>query len=282
MSGVALGLAWLATGTAALGQTATPIDLTSGGSAQIGGAYFFPGQSSAVAGSGTFGSVVRIQANGSEQGYNSGSSPVMPDVKNGVNFRFGDFRVPANPGGMVNGVAYYSFSLDINEGNAPGNNLLSLDKLQFFVRTSDFSGSGADTANSYANLANSATKVYDMDATSDNTLLLNNTLVGGGSSSVDLVMLVPQSLFAAYGGSATNVFLYYQMGALGTYSSQTWTSDGGFEEWAAVSGLTFTIPAVVPEPGTVGAVGGVAVIFAGHCLAQYRRRRSMAGSVTAE
>jgi hypothetical protein len=32
-------------------------------------------------------------------------------------FSLRQFRVPANPGGTVNGVAYYSFALDIDEGS---------------------------------------------------------------------------------------------------------------------------------------------------------------------
>ncbi len=252
----------------ALGVTAMPevavgqtlYDLTQTGSLLVDQTYFFAGTPSAVAGSGSFGPMVRLQNNGSEQGYNSGGSPVMADVKNGINFHFANFRVPANPGGTVNGVAYYSFALDINEGSGGDNPYVSLDKLQFYVRSTDFSGTGGDTPNSLANLSSTATKVYDLDASGDKSLLFDGSLVGGGSSSVDVVMLIPQSVFAPYASSANNVFMYFQMGALGTSGGRSWSSDGGFEEWNAVSGLTFTIPQPVPEPGTVGAAAAVIAV----------------------
>lgn len=247
-------------------------DLTLGGSVKIGDAYFFPGATDAVAGSGTFGPFVRLQDNGVQDGYNSAGSPVMPDVKNGINFQFANFKVPANPGGMVDGVAYYSFSLDMNEGVSTGARYISLDRLQFFVRTADFT-TGADAPNSFAYLNSTATKVYDLDAGTDKTLLLDGALVGGGSSTVDVVMLIPQSFFAPYSETHKNVFMYFEMGALGTSGGKDYTSDTGFEEWNAVSGLAFTIPLAVPEASTVAAGGGLALIVAGHFVARYRRRR---------
>ncbi len=260
---------------AVVGQT--HYDLTKGGSLLVDQTYFFAGTPSAVAGSGSFGPVVRLQNNGSEEGYNSAASPVMADVKNGVNFRFADFRVPANSGGMVNGVAYYSFALDINEGSGGDNPFLSLDKLQFYVRSTDFSGTGGDTPNSVANLSSTATKVYDLDSGGDKSLLLDGSLVGGGSSTVDLVMLVPQSVFAPYTTSAHNVFLYFQMGALGTTAGHNWTTDSGFEEWNAVSGLTFTIPEPVPEPGTVGAAAAVIAVSGWSWYSRKRNRNRRPG-----
>lgn len=269
MAVVAVAVGLLAIPDVAVGQSL--FDLTQAGSLQVGQTYFFAGTPSAVAGSGSFGPFVRLQNSTSEEGYNSAGTPVMPDVKNGINFHFADFRVPANPGGMINGIAYYSFALDINEGSAGDNPFISLDKLQFYVRSTDFSGTGGDTPDSVANLTSTATKVYDLDAGSDKSILLNGSLVGGGSSTVDLVMLVPQSIFAPYASSANNVFLYFQMGALGTANGKDWTTQGGFEEWNAVSGLTFTIPDPVPEPGTIGAGAAVLAVSG---WSWYSRRRS--------
>jgi hypothetical protein len=240
----------------------------------IEGAYFFPGKPDAVTGSATLGSFVRIQNSTSEQGYNTGVTTAMPDVKAGASFHFADFKVPANPGGTVNGIAYYSFALDINEGPS-SQSLISLDKLQFFVRGFAFDSSPTNSGNTYFSLTNSATKVYDMDANGDRTLLLDGSLVGGGTSTVDLVMLVPQSVFAPYSSTSDNVFLYFQMGATGTSGGASYTSDGNYEEWNAVSGLTFTIPAQVPEPGTWGAIAVMTLAGVATWRSQKRKRQSV-------
>ena len=261
----------------------TQYDLTSGGSVAIDGTYFFPGQSSAVAGSGAFGPFVRLQNNVAEQGYNSASSPVMSDVKNGINFRFANFRTPANPAGKVNGVSYYSFALDINEGSSTANRYVSLDKLQFYVRATDFTGTGTDTADTVAHLTSTSTLVYDLDASSDKTLLLDGGLVGGGSSTIDLIMLIPQSVFAPYAGSKDNIFLLFQMGATGVSGGRDYSSDSGFEEWNAVSGLIFTIPAQVPEPGTWGAIAVMTLAGVATWRSQKAKRQSLQDtSVAAE
>src|SRR5438477_12916246 len=76
-------------------------------------------------GSGNLDPFVRIGTNNtSEQGYNTGGSPVPLDDKPG-NFTRA-LPLSSVPIVVINGVAYYTFELDINQLNSSGN-LLSLD-----------------------------------------------------------------------------------------------------------------------------------------------------------
>jgi hypothetical protein len=238
----------------AVGQTL--YDLTQAGSLLVDQTDFLTGTPSAVAGSGSFGPMVRLQNNGSEQGYNSGGSPVMADVKNGIHFRFANFRAPANPGGTVNGVAYHSFALELNEG------------------------SGGESPSLHADRSSTSPKVYDLDASGDKSLFFDGSFVDSGSSPIHGDMLVPQSVFAPDAGSANNVFMYFQMGAIGTSGGRSWNTEGGSEDWNAVSGLTFTIAQPVPEPGTVGAAAAVIAVSGWSWYSRKRKRNRTTGSAS--
>ncbi len=87
----------------------------------------------------------------------------------------------------------------------------------------------------------SLTKVYDMDAGQDVSVLMDEGN-SSGSGNDDYVVLVPVSNFAGLDPATTYVYLYVQMGAAGgdtdgdgaigdTDDDQTWVVNGGFHEW---------------------------------------------------
>lgn len=251
---VLMALAIKAMPEIAVGQT--PYDLPQGGSLRMDQSSIFGGTPDVLAGSGSFRPGVSLQNNGLEQGYNSGGSPLMADVKNGIDFHFANFRVPANSGGTINGVAYYSFALDVDKG------------------------SGGDTPNSLTDRSGTASTVYDLDASGGKSLFFDGALVGRESSSTDVEIRMPQSVFAPNAGSANNVFLSFQLASIGTPGRRRWNTESGSEDWNPVSRLTVTIAQPVPEPGTVGAAAAVIAVSGWSWYSRKRNCNRKLGNAT--
>lgn len=202
------------------------------------------------AGTGFINSFVRIQANGTEQGYNTSGRPVAFDEHTDPNFTR-NIQVGNLPVLNVGGTDYYEFRLDINEPNGGGQNLLSLDKLQVYT-----SATGSQTT---SNVSSLGTLRYDIDGGKDSYVKLDYNL-GSGSGQGDMRFLLPVS---ALGGAASTdfVYLYSLFGA-------TFGSGDGFEEWAIREG-TPIVP--MPPAAFLGAAG-----LAGLGLIRTYRRRSLA------
>src|SRR5207244_8087632 len=106
------------------------------------------------------------------------------------------------------------FLRDINETNGRGRELLSLDQLQIFQANSG-------SLNNYSGgTLQGATKIYDLDAGSDNFILLNYDL-NHGSGSGDMFAYIPNSLFDP---STPFVYLYSRFGE---QSAADGTADAG-------------------------------------------------------
>jgi PEP-CTERM motif len=248
VSCVALALALVIANRAAM---ATTIDLTVAPAPDgtVNGATFQQNVTQPT-GTGVYDPFVRIQANGTEQGWNTdGAAPL--DAKAGIWTHAIQLSslVPVT----IDGITYYVFGLDINEPNNSADRVLSLDSLQLYTASS-----GTITGDSLSALSSAANLRYDLDSGSDSTVLLNGG-IAPGSGHDDLRVLVPTSLF---GADSQNSFLYlYSLfGAQGNdcttnatpNGSGDCTSAGGFEEWAAFARSS---PSQVPEPNSLILLG---------------------------
>jgi hypothetical protein len=216
----------------------TPIDLTTLGASVTAAGATWNELISVPTGTGNYQPFERLQANGTEEGFNNDLNPSPLDTDHAWTTSLALSSLQA-----VNG--YYVFNLDINETNSDADHLLSLDRFQLFT------ASTANISGTYADLAGAASLRYDMDAGGDYTVYLDHTLQAG-SGHDDMELLIPVTYFA---GAAPSdfVYLYSQFGLQGgSYS----TSDG-FEEWKALRGLNAPPPPDdVPEPSAMLMLGG--------------------------
>lgn len=131
----------------------------------------------------------------------------------------------------IAGTLYREFAFDMNE---PGNknSLLSLDTVEIYL-------SDVGNLTGY-NFAGAATLIYDLDAGEDSWIKLDATLQGGpGSGSSDLLMYIPDSLFAgsAYGDDPF-VYLYSETGGQGGALA----NHAGDEAWVYLSSGSAAVP----------------------------------------
>ncbi|MDD2852709.1 MAG: PEP-CTERM sorting domain-containing protein [Desulfuromonadaceae bacterium] len=225
---------------------ATPIELdltTLGSSGFINGAKFLQGTINPT-GTGVYEPFLRLQANGTEQGFNTSADKVL-DNKAGIWTK--DLFAEIIPSITVDGKQYREIRLDINENNNGTGRYLSLDSLEIYLQDTG----GISSKSGLTNLK------YSMDtATVDNFVKLDYTLAPG-SGWDDMSVLLPEEIFADI--SANRYFYLYS--GFGV----NFRSDAGFEEWAADPP---TAGAPVPEPGTIALLG---LAMAG--LACYGKRR---------
>ncbi|NIL97620.1 MAG: hypothetical protein GTO53_08170, partial [Planctomycetales bacterium] len=187
------------------------LDLTSFNAAGELNGVTFQQFSDGGAGSGVIDAFLRLNADGTEQAYNTDGTPEF-DAKSGSfthALSVGDLNIL-----NIDGQGYYEFALDVNEIGGTQSRI-SLDQLQLYVEdVPDLTGfPGSFSA-----------PVYDMDAGGmDNTVLLDADLSGSGSGRLDLILLVPVNVLGTDGSK----FLY-----LFSRFGDTVSSDDGFEEWS--------------------------------------------------
>lgn len=220
-------IASVAVGFSSPGASATTIDLTPGaGSSGTVNGVLFEFDDQQPAGTGVLQSFLRIQANGTEEGYNT-SNPAFP------------FDEVPPAGGFTRDLPFselqlfggnYLFTLDINEPSGGSQSLLSLYGLQIYA-----SDTGSQNTTILGDLG---TLLYDLDAGEDSVIELDYDNAPG-SGVTDMLMTVPQSVFAGV-APGDFVILYSQFGVAES-------SGDGFEEWAHV------VP--IPEPGTMTLLG---------------------------
>ncbi len=174
-------------------------------------------------GTGVFKPFVRIQADGTEKGYNTDGNPEF-DTKAGI----WTHSIKVDDLAIIN--SNIEFLLDINQSQGGNNELLSLDVMKIFLADS---GSLDDYA------AGIGTLVYDLG---NNWVRMDNTIFGPGSGTGDLRVLIPNS--PAWSADKY-LYLYSEFGAHNS-------SNSGFEEWSAK----------VPEPVTLAmlALGGLMML----------------------
>ena len=233
-------------------QANTIIDLTSTGNsstqtAAFGGGFTVTQVGPQPTGTGFIDSFLRVQAKGTEQGYNTNNGTPLDDK--GGNFTRA-LLLSEIPIIDLGGILYRQFLLDINQDNKGTETLLSLNQIQLFQSNSDptaFSLTGVTSTNppQMNSFTPPATEVFRMNNSSNGTnpyeIQLNASL-NSGSGSGDMFLYVRDSDFNR---SLSNVILYSQFGN----PNGAYASNDGFEEWAVVKG------AAVPEPGALILLG---------------------------
>ncbi|KKM13769.1 hypothetical protein LCGC14_1712880, partial [marine sediment metagenome] len=179
-------------------------------------------------GTGVIETFVRIQNDGTEQGYNTdlrplpGGDPVQVDVNTSPEHTR-SLLLSDVPLINIAGIPYREFRLDINEMNKSGFEFISLDEVQIFQ------GTAGDLVG-YPTFGGDATKVYDLDALADMWIMQDYSL-NSGSGSGDMIFYVPDSVFIEPGDF---VYLYSSFGAQTTDPDglgRDWSTEDGFEEW---------------------------------------------------
>jgi hypothetical protein len=200
-------------------------------------------------GTGVYNPFLTIQNKGWEQGYNTseGAFDTTREPQWNHEIKFSDLQVT-----NINGVAYFGFSVDINEPNGD-KSTISLDALQVYY-SSTLQTSTSTDANGHFN-GSLGTLAYTLGA---NQIIYDDTDSGSGEG--DINIYIPVSFFA---GAQANDYIYMY---------QRWgnsdMSEGGFEETALIRGLT-----PIPEMSTFFPIIGLLVaVGSTHIL----RRRRMA------
>jgi len=171
------------------------------------GSGVFYETSTVGSGTGNYNSFLRLQNKPEEQGFNTDDSNEA-DNKDGV------WTHAMLVGSLVEvdigGVLYYEIRLDLNEGNAEGDPPITLEDLQLFYSTAPADGDDFD--NGFVDL----TQVFDLSGS------LALTDINSGSGTDDYRFLIRADLFP-------------DKNAYFTLYSAFSGSDGGFEEWRALS-----------------------------------------------
>ena len=224
----------------------TIIDLTAGGSGTSNGAWYEWTDFGAT-GTGVMNAFLRVQANGTEQGYNhdAANGPGPWDTKAGIHTH--DIQYQDLVTRTILGQDYFEFLLDINESNGHENEYLSLDNVQIFTRTSPITEADESLDDLGQLRFNS-----DVGPNGDTTVALNYNL-NPGSGGGDMFLYVPVSLFA---GTMPEDYVYFY-----SMFGNLYSSDAGFEEWGmriatnntGGGGPINNTP--VPEPGSMFLLG---------------------------
>src|SRR4030095_8649123 len=248
----AILLVWGVAGLAATAR-ATVVDLTGDNNSGAANGAEFDYTPAQPTGTGVIEPFLRLQADPTEQGYNtSGGTPF--DDKAGIwthDIQFSDLQTTKV---SLNGTAYFQILLDVNE---PGGNksLISLDRLEFYT-----SPVGSKTTTDVPSLG---TLRWSLDGTGDSYVLLDASR-NNGSGSGDMFAFIPVSAFA---GVSDDDYIYL-FSRFGDQMAADGTSQGGFEEWSLVHNMT-----PVPE---VGALFPIVGLVAAVRRTQLLRRRQVA------
>ena len=242
----------------------TEVDLTAANSSATIDGVTFQKSDPDPTGTGVIRSFVRLQSPGNEtteSGHNTDDRPLQNDENNSPQFTrsllLDDLAVFD-----VGGTDYYKLLLDLNEPNGGDKSLISLDEFELYQAASP-------TLNGYdatTKFGADATLVYDLDAGMDRYLKLDDTSSGSGSG--DLFAYVPTSIFS---GAGDYLYLYSSFGA-------EFAAEGGFEEWAAITGDDATPPGnpIPLPPAAWSGILTLAALFGGAGVRRIRAARGHA------
>lgn len=240
---------------AALPARATVYDLTKESAVTVSTIYgdaIFTTDFTRPTGTGVIDPFLSIQANGSEQGYNTSAKNGVFDTKREPQYNH-EIRLCDICTVCIDGVNYYPFLIDINEPNGGDKSMISLDALKLF--TSDKAGQTT------RNVESLGTKRFDLDLPSDSYILYDDQNSGSGQG--DIAFFIPVSAFA--GANPSDYVYMYQQWGLHVSADFDGSTQGGFEETAIACGI---VP--IPEVSTVFPL---ALVLGGVVGSTYLRRR---------
>jgi hypothetical protein len=223
-------------GTLAHAETINLATSNSGSAtAATGGTYQAVWVDTQSTGTGVIDSFLRVQANGSEQGYNTSAGTPMDTVPG--NFTR-SIQLSAIPTVTLMGTSYREFLLDVNQSGAGTNSLISLNQVQIFLSAAQApDGLTSSGTNPFILTFGGATEIFRMSTTGNTDEIILDASRNSGSGSGDMFLYVPNSLFT--GAGTQFVTLYSQFGTPNGANA----SNAGFEEWS----VRQSTPAV-PEP----------------------------------
>lgn len=210
-------------------------------------------------GTGVLDPFVRVQDNGTEQGYNTtvANAGQLPFEE-----KFGTFTHDLQFSALQAISGNYNFVLDIGEpvSTAQGaqQSLLSLDGLKLYVTNTPGQNSSSVDGNGDANGIN-GTLLWNMDALADNYVLLDANRDGNPGNGVsDMLLQIPASVFANV-SSSQYIILWSRFGLQNSTNAGS-ESFGTFEEWAHLTAAPCRVdcgggPGGVPEPASLLLIG---------------------------
>ncbi|WP_436169378.1 hypothetical protein, partial [Bosea sp. LjRoot9] len=201
-------------------------------------------------GTGNYDSFLRLQANGTEEGFNTDQGGNVLDNKSSFtdSLKFGGIATVT-----IGGIEYIEFRLDLNESDSGGNPQISLNDFKVYI--SGAPATLSDFNNATDSFGAGFTQVFDLAGTQ----ALFDTNSGSGTD--DYRVLIPLSSFEAAGATAASyVTLYSNLGGAGANAS-----NGGFEEWRVLASTA----SVEPVPAISIDKSGPATIAEGGATATY-------------
>lgn len=206
----------------------------------LGGTAVFTRTDIKPAGTGIFNPFLALQANGTEEGYNSdGALKMDAKLQNFTrNLTVGELQIVSLTGFAG---SFYQFILDANQNanDTDGKAVLSIDNLVLFTSpTVDLEET------SFANLDGrpDTTQRFNLGA---NNVFIDAALGStAGSGSADLFFHVPVTAFAT---ALPSDYLYFY-----NKNGSVRESNDGFEEWSALTGPNHNVPE-----------GGATLVFLG-------------------